>query len=232
MNLELLGRYQSLMARVSQACARSARFQSEVTLLAVSKKQPVEMMQDYLEICREQKIVATFGENYVQEFKKKREILNPGYLAHMIGPLQSNKVRDAVALFDLIESVHTVEIAQHIDKAAAKMGKVQSIYLQVNVSSDDLKSGFPVDSVMKQLDQLSNLQNISIDGLMTITRLYDEPEQARPDFRKLRNLRDEAAQHLGRPLGLSMGMSSDFEIAVEQGATVVRVGTALFGERN
>ena len=213
-----------LQQRVAAALKRSGRSTS-VQLVAVSKLQPASLVQEFVNLGGS----IILGENYVQEFKKKRVELKGDFQAHLIGPLQRNKAKLAVELFDVIESVHSVEVAQAIDKAAAQSGKVQEIFLQINISSDSAKSGFTADAAVEFFKgELTKLKNLNCTGLMTITELYEKPEDARGDFSRLYQL----AQSLKPGLSLSMGMSQDFEIAVEEGATHVRVGTALFGQRS
>ena len=224
MESELKQNLLKIQQRIAAALKRSGR-NTSVELVAVSKLQPASLVQEFLNLGGS----IILGENYVQEFKKKREELKGDFKAHLIGPLQRNKAKLAVELFDLIESVHSVEVAQAIDKAAAQLGKVQEIFLQINISSDAAKSGFTANAAAEFFrGELTRLKNLNCTGLMTITELYEKPEEARGDFRSLNQL----AQSLKPGLGLSMGMSQDFEIAVEEGATHVRVGTALFGERS
>lgn len=224
---------------IFEAALRAGVDQGKITLVAVSKKQPLEKMLDYQRELQRKGQIATFGENYVNEFKEKRPSLLSGFRAHMIGPLQRNKVKDAVALFDCIESVHSEEVVRAINKEAQKQGKVQNVFLQVNISADPQKAGFmpeQIDGVIELM--LAELPHVALTGLMTITRYYEQREDVRPDFRAMRKLRDDlyagakfAGAWRGGHLDLSMGMSADYDIAIEEGATVVRVGTALFGER-
>jgi len=221
--------YREIKERIRQACARAGRSIDQVKIVAVSKKQPLERVQELLDHCSAEEII--LGENYVQEFKKKNLELRGSYKKHLIGPLQSNKIKDAVKLFDLIESVQNLEVLRLVSQAAIKMGKVQEVLLQVNVSDDDAKSGFE-PSQLQSLNsgELLELRGVKLLGLMAITRLYARPEDARGDFRKLRELSTNLS-FLSSPL-LSMGMSADFEIAVEEGANLVRVGSAIFGSRD
>jgi len=209
------------------------RASSPITLLAVSKHQPVSLMIDYATLVAAQGGVPVFGENYVQEYSKKREQLNLPHRVHMIGPLQSNKVRAAVSLFDVIESVHSLAIAQAINREAQCIDKSQAIYLQVNVSGDDAKSGFALQDVMQFVERdLPTFKHVNLAGVMTITRQYDQPTDARGDFTLLAKIAAQLRGVLGCEIQCSMGMSSDYEVAIEQGATEVRLGTALFGERD
>ena len=207
-------------------------------LIAVSKKQPVSALRDYIIAARSRGIEPSLGENYMQELKSKRSQIGADATFHVIGPLQSNKVRDAVKYGDVIESVHSLAILRTVAQEARKQGKQQPIFLQVNISDDSAKSGFPeseVESVLQQASQQSDA--LRIDGLMTITALYDDPKAARADFRRMSALRTSLIKAGCSPLFnqarilLSMGMSADYSVAIEEGADLVRVGTALFGER-
>ena len=224
--------------KIVQATTRVDRNPYNVRLVAVSKRQSVSQMIEYASLCHATGTVPIFGENYVQEFGEKRKALEGDFKAHLIGPLQSNKAREAVSLFDMIESVHSLRIAQAIDKEASKIAKVQDILIQVNVSADPAKSGFGVIEVRGVLAELrATLKNVRICGLMTILENFDEPARTRQDYRRLFDLfiklRDDPQLGQGEDFcELSMGMSADFEIAIEEGATLIRVGTAIFGERH
>lgn len=215
--------------RISAACARAGRDRESVKLIAVSKTQPTGKMIEYADYCASRGEKPIFGENYVQEFKKKSAELNFKYSAHLIGGLQSNKAKDAAAIFDVVQSVDSKKIAEALNNGAARAGKILTCLLQVNISFDDQKRGFEPDDARRFLDEeASKLAHIEIAGLMTITKFYAEPEQAKPDFASLAAL---GAQMFPGPFELSMGMSQDFEAAIAEGATMVRVGTAIFGER-
>jgi pyridoxal phosphate enzyme (YggS family) len=226
---EIAGRLNEILARIAEACARQPPQGQPVRLVAVSKRQPIERVRALYSalplIPNSPPLI--LGENYVQEWAEKREELPPPSEVHLIGPLQSNKAREAVRLFDVIESVHSSKLVTLISKEAQRANKVQRIFLQVNISGDSAKSGFSPDEIPKALEQVRALPALSLEGLMTITREYATPEEARGDFRAMRSLRDR----LNPALGLSMGMSSDFDIAIQEGATHVRVGSALFGSR-
>lgn len=231
-------RLNNILEKIDQAAARSSRTRDDITLVAVSKKQPSQLMYEYLDAAAERDLPVVFGENYVQELKSKRGDFSTGSVFHLIGPLQSNKIRDAVRYADVIQSVHSLSVLQGIAEEAGKQGKHQRIFIQVNIGDDPRKSGFKAAEIPKLLSEVHVYSALlSILGLMTITPYYDEPEHARPDFRTMKALRDELcmvglshAFENGRPL-LSMGMSADFHIAIEEGADLVRIGTALFGER-
>jgi pyridoxal phosphate enzyme (YggS family) len=173
-----------------------------------------------------------FGENKVQEAKAKIPLC-PGKLRwHMIGHLQSNKCRDAVHFFEMIQSVDSLPLAQEINKWADKSAKTMPILLEVNVAGESSKFGYGPQKLLGELKEINALSRTEIHGLMTVAPWSSEPEKVRPVFRKLRELKQECEQILGAPLPhLSMGMSGDFEVAIEEGATIIRVGTAFFGPR-
>ncbi len=207
--------------RVAEAARRSGRRADEVTVVAVTKYVAVEAIEA---ACRSG--LKHFGENRVQEAQPKIERLRhlrPSIAWHLVGHLQSNKVRLAAGMFDVVHSVDSVRLAEMLSKAA-KMEL--AILLQVNVAGEATKSGFAVDRVPPALDDIRHLPRLRVAGLMTIAPLVADPEQVRPVFRRLRQLRDGLGlEHL------SMGMTDDFEVAIEEGATMVRIGRAIFGER-
>lgn len=213
--------------RVRAACARASRDPASVTLLAVAKGQPPERVGAAADLG-----LSLFGENRVQEARAKIGLC-PGKLRwHMIGHLQSNKCRDAVRLFEMIQSVDSLELAAEIDRCAEKAAKTMPVLLEVNVAGEATKFGFTPAQVRQQLEAINALRRLEIRGLMTIAPWTPDPERARLFFRQLRVLKEESEQILGAPLAeLSMGMSGDFEVAIEEGATLIRIGTALFGPR-
>ncbi|TQD25866.1 YggS family pyridoxal phosphate-dependent enzyme [Methanolobus vulcani] len=179
---------------------------------------------------------AIIGENRVQEFEEKSDRLLPCE-KHMIGHLQTNKVKKAVENFDVIQSVDSLKVALEIDKRAEDAGKVQEIYLQVNIGDESQKSGFELDEIRQSINEIASLKNIRVTGMMCIPP-YVPPEQARPYFRKMKALFDELKVETQGKFDnidlkeLSMGMSGDYRVAIEEGATMVRIGSAIFGERN
>ncbi len=220
------------------AAERSGRSPSSITLVAVSKTKSIEEMGAYAALASREGVPIVFGENYLQEIKAKRLHLPPGSELHMIGPLQSNKVRDAVQLCDVIESVHTLKTLQLVAKEAARINKRQRILLQVNIGEDPNKSGFTPDTLRDALGVCAaHPQELQLEGLMTMLPYEENPEASRPHFRALARLREQLHSERGTDafhsgfIALSMGMSDDFHIAIEEGADIVRVGTALFGER-
>jgi pyridoxal phosphate enzyme (YggS family) len=228
----------AVLQSLERAASHTSRTRSDIELVAVSKKQPVSLMREYIEAAQARAVPIIFGENYVQELKAKRSELPQEVVIHLIGPLQSNKIRDAVRYADVIQSVHSLSVLEGIAHEAHKQGKQQDVFLQVNIGDDSRKSGFQSTEIPKLLaDARAHSSSLRILGLMTITPFYDDPEQARPDFAKMRKLRDDlfsagltGAFADGKVL-LSMGMSADFDVAIEEGADLVRVGTAIFGER-
>ena len=220
----------SVNEKINAALDRSGRDISELKLVAVSKKQPVSKINAFLG-CSYLQLKPIIGENYVQEFRDKKPEIAGSFEAHLIGPLQSNKAKLAVELFDVIETVHTLKLAEALDKAAEGFGKAQRVFIQVNISDDPNKSGIAPEELNSFYKELSALTNIKIEGIMTITRFYEDPELVRPDFKKMFAIKKDLEQEAGAALELSMGMSSDYEIAIEEGATVIRVGTAIFGKR-
>ncbi len=217
-----------VLERIAAACARVGRDPGEVALVAVSKTVPVERLRAALVAG-----IDRLGENRVQEAAAKVPEL-PGARWHLVGPLQSNKARRAVELFEVIETVDSVDLALRLDRIVGELrpGTRYPVLLQVNVDRDPAKAGLDPEAVAWALDRISELERLEVRGLMTIGRLVREPEAARPTFRSLARLA-ERLRRSGLRLGpeLSMGMSDDFEVAVEEGATIVRIGRAIFGER-
>lgn len=216
-----------VQSRIANACARANRPPSEVTLLAVSKNHPAETVTEAVRLG-----LTLFGENRVQEAKAKIP-LSPGRARwHFIGHLQSNKARDAVALFETIESVDSLALASELQKQAEKQAKTVKMLLEVNVAGESSKFGWNPERLLAELVQINAFPRLELHGLMTVAPYVTDAEKVRLVFRRLRELRDRCADALGAPLPvLSMGMSGDLEVAVEEGATLVRVGTALFGPR-
>jgi pyridoxal phosphate enzyme (YggS family) len=217
-----------LRERIARAANRVGRSGTEVALLAVSKTYPSAAIQAaYAAGIRE------FGENRVQEWEAKRaELAALDAKWHFIGHLQSNKARRAVQTFDLIDSIDTMALARKVDSAAAEENKRLPVLIEVHLGEEATKSGVAEAELHPLAQSLVALPRLELRGLMTIPPYLDEPDRLRPYFRKLRELRDALSNTLGRPLpALSMGMSHDFEIAIEEGATEVRIGSALFGER-
>ena len=218
----------AIRERISRAAERSGRGAGEVTLVAVAKTFPAESIRAAYDLG-----LRHFGENRVQEWESKRSALSElDATWHLIGHLQSNKARRAANLFHRVDSVDSLGLAQKLDAAAAAEGKRLSVLLEVHLGGEETKSGVAEDELQTLAEGVAALRNLELLGVMTIPPYFEDPERARPYFRKLRGLRDGLRARIGKPPGvLSMGMSHDFEIAIEEGATEVRIGTALFGER-
>ena len=218
-----------VLARIAAACARVGRDPAEVTLLAVSKTVPADALRDAVSAGLD-----LLGENRVQEALAKAPDV-PGARWQLVGPLQGNKVRKALETFESIQTVDSVALAERLDRLSGEMhpGTRYPVLLQVNVDDDPGKAGFLPPDLEAAIGRLGGLPNLDIRGLMTIGRLVDDPEAARPTFQRLRAL-SERWRAGDAPIGpaLSMGMTDDFEVAIEEGATIVRVGRALFGERH
>jgi pyridoxal phosphate enzyme (YggS family) len=217
--------------RISRAAARAGRRAQDVRLIAVSKSQPAERVRAAFAAG-----LRDFGENKVQEADGKiadlADLRAAGIAWHMIGHMQSNKARRAAVLFDCIHSLDDVRLAPRLENAAAEQRKVLKALVQVDLAGEESKFGLEPSRLMASLDQLRGSKSLHVIGLMVLPPLTDDPEDARPYFRQLRELRDQAVrENLMVGSELSMGMSHDLEVAVEEGATMVRVGTALFGPR-
>ncbi|HTV41805.1 MAG TPA: YggS family pyridoxal phosphate-dependent enzyme [Candidatus Sulfotelmatobacter sp.] len=217
----------AIQQRIQSACDHAGRDAGSVMLLAVSKTHSAEAIGEAVR-CGQ----IFFGENKVQEAKAKIPS-SPGRARwHFIGHLQSNKARDAVELFEMIQSVDSLGLAQEISKRCEQASKEMPVLLEVNVAGESSKFGYNPERLLAELKQLNSLPRIAVQGLMTIPPFSTQLEKSRPHFQRLRELKSQCENVLGVPLPhLSMGMSGDFEIAVEEGATIVRVGTALFGPR-
>jgi pyridoxal phosphate enzyme (YggS family) len=215
--------------RIAEAALRKGRRPSDVRLMAVTKTVDDERVAEAIAAGAD-----IIGENYVQEGRRKIEKLGKTVEWHMIGHLQTNKAKYAVTLFDLIHSVDRMELAQELSRRAALAGTVTPVLIEVNTGGEDTKSGIPPARALELARNAASLPNLSVRGLMTMPPWFDDPEEARPFFRSLRELRDriEGEQIAGvRMRELSMGMTQDFEVAVEEGSTIVRIGRAIFGER-
>lgn len=219
---------QQIQARVEAACARSGRPTSDVSIMAVSKGHPASAVKELVELGQ-----VLFGESKIQEAKEKIPQCPGSARWQMIGHLQTNKARDAVRMFDMIQSVDSLHLAEELQKVADKACKTVKILLEVNVAGESSKFGYAPGRVLDEFMDLNAFPRLEIHGLMTIAPWSPTPERARPYFRRLAELRRQCEDRLGAPLPvLSMGMSGDFEVGIEEGATLVRVGTLLFGERS
>jgi len=221
----------SVMNRIKQSAVSSGRDPESVRLVAVSKTIPAETVKKAIDAGAN-----TLGENYIQEAKTKfNDLISYPVSWHFIGHLQTNKAKYAVRIFDLIHSVDSFKLALELNKQAGKTGKIQHVLIQVNVAEESSKSGISIQNTLSLIKEISVLNNISIKGLMTMPPFFNEPEKVRPFFKDLRNLRDTIRREEIDNVGmeeLSMGMTGDFEAAIEEGATLVRIGTAIFGDRN
>ncbi len=225
--MDLAANLEAIRLRIKAACDRCDREPNSLTLMAVSKTQSPEAVGAAANLG-----LSVFGENKVQEAKAKIPLC-PGKLRwHFIGHLQSNKCRDAVELFEMIQSVDSLSLAQEINKRANEAAKTMPVLLEVNLAGEASKFGYGPKQLLAELREINSLPRLEIHGLMTVPPWTPDAETSRPHFRRLRELKAECEQILGAPLPhLSMGMSGDFEVAIEEGATMVRIGTALFGPR-
>ena len=219
--------FAQVQKRIATACDRAGRSPSEIQIIAVGKKFTADIIREAAD-CG----LTLFGENRVQEAKAKIPDC-PGHLRwHFIGNLQTNKCRDAVALFEMIHAVDSVRLAAELNKRCEQAAKVMPVLLEVNVSGEGSKHGFTPATAVAAMDVFDDFPQLELHGLMTMAPYARDPESARPFFQKLREAKATCEDQLGAPLPeLSMGMSGDFEIAIEEGATMVRLGTCLFGPR-
>lgn len=220
-----------ICGRISHAAIRAGRKPEDIKLIAVTKTISIQQIKEAIDAG-----LRIFGESKVQEAREKIEdarcmIHDAGIQWHLIGHLQKNKAKTAVELFEMIHSIDSLELAEIADKHAEKAGKIQKILLQVKLSDETSKYGILKDNLFRLIREISGLKNLSIRGLMTIPPFFENPENARPYFNELRVLRDKAETMEFNLPELSMGMTNDFEVAIEEGATMVRIGTAIFGER-
>ena len=224
---EVTRRLQEVRARIAVACARARRAPGSVRLVAVSKTVPAAIVAEAMAAGQ-----SLFGENRVQEALTKIDATGPGAAWHLIGHLQKNKARLAAGVFELIHGVDDRELAAELDRRAASRSTTQPVLVQANLAGEPTKQGAGEEGLMPLLELVAGLRHLDLRGLMIIPPPVVDPELSRPWFRRLRELRDRAALRLARPLPeLSMGMTDDFEVAIEEGATLVRVGRAIFGER-
>jgi pyridoxal phosphate enzyme (YggS family) len=231
--METIGSVSENIAFVREEIARAARkagrSPADVRLLAVTKTVDDDRIREAIAAG-----VDLIGENYVQEARRKIELLGRPLPWHFIGHLQTNKAKYAVRLFDLIHSVDRVELARELDRRAAAAGLTLKILVEVNVSGEASKSGVPAREALALVRTIAEFPRLSVRGLMTMPPWFDDPEEARPHFAALRNLADSIRRERIENVQmeeLSMGMTNDYRIAVEEGATIVRVGRAIFGER-
>jgi len=228
MNDALEKNYSRLSAEIRQAAEKAGRDPGSVRLLAVSKKVPAERLRILWGLGQR-----LFGENRVQEARIKIPEMPPGGEWHFIGGLQTNKAKEAVEWFDVVESVDRIELAQELQKRSEAAGKNLKVLIEVNVGEEAAKHGSKPEDVGVLVAAINGMTRLEARGLMAIPPFREDPEEARPFFRKLREIRDSLEQSSGAALPeLSMGMSHDFAVAIAEGATLVRIGTALFGPRS
>lgn len=221
MSESIRDRLERVQERIAQAATRAGRIPAEITLLAVSKKKPASAIIEAYEAGQRE-----FGENYIQEFQSKKPQLPelPGAAFHFIGELQSNKTRLACDLFDCVQTVSSVKVARRLNEQTEGS---RDVFIEVKLSGEESKGGIAAESLGELVTFLGECENLNLRGLMTMPPWSDDPETARPYFSKLRTLAE-----LHSLKELSMGMSGDLEVAIEEGSTLVRIGTAIFGPRN
>ncbi len=219
-----------IRARIRAAAERAGRDPGSVRLVAVSKHQPLAAIREAMGAGQ-----VVFGENYLQEAQDKVAALGQGLIWHCIGHLQSNKARVAAEIFDCIETLDRLKLAKALETRLAELGKTMPVLVQVNVGGEAQKAGVSPEEAGQLCRELQQFPHLRLQGLMTMPPFFDQPEAARPYFRELRILSEDLTGNgllrLHGPVELSMGMSGDFEVAIEEGATLVRIGRAIFGER-
>lgn len=226
----LLDNLNDVEKRIQAACDRNGRKREEVLLVAVSKTKPVEMIEEIMAAG-----IVEFGENKPQELRDKYEVLPKNLHFHMIGHLQTNKIKYVIDRAVLIHSIDSIRLAEAVNAEAKKHDRIMPVLVEVNVAQEESKSGFLVEETEKAIREIAKLSNIRVEGLMTIAPFVENAEENRQYFVKLRKLSvDIAAKNIDNVTmhHLSMGMTGDYEVAIEEGATMVRVGTGIFGERN
>ncbi len=228
---QLGARIAQIRVQIQAAALKCGRLPEEVTLIAISKTHPASLVRTAIELG-----ATDIGENRVQEAEQKiNEVGRNTARWHLVGHLQANKARRAVQLFDVIHSLDSLELARRLDRLCGEEGcESLPVLIQVDLGEEETKSGIAERQLPELVVGLKELERVKLVGLMTLPPFFDDPEQARPFFRRLRELRDElgAQEIFGDQKGeLSMGMTHDFEVAIEEGATMIRVGTAIFGER-
>jgi len=227
----LLDTIKNVYRKISSAAIRSGRNPFDVTLVAVTKTVDAGRIKEAVSLG-----LRVFGENRVQEAQKKieqckEECADCQVEWHMIGHLQKNKAKIAVRLFDLIHSIDSIGLAEEVNTCASKENKVQKVLIEVKLSEEETKQGVAKENLMGLIRAATTMKNLKLTGLMTIPPFFEDPEMARPFFRELRELRDNAEKNGYALPELSMGMTNDFEVAILEGATMVRIGTGIFGER-
>lgn len=228
--IDVAQNFQTVRERGARAAERAGRNVDDVIIVGASK---------LVEVARIEQAIAAglrhVGENYAQEARPKIEAIGSRVIWHFIGRLQTNKARDAVRMFDVIHSLDRLELAKELSKRAVAVGKVMDVFAEVNIAGEETKSGIAPNKVEALMRQAAELPNLRVCGLMTMPPPFDDPEKSRPYFRALRTLKEELTQKNISNVELShlsMGMTADFEVAIEEGATIVRIGTGIFGPRS
>jgi pyridoxal phosphate enzyme (YggS family) len=227
--MSIASNLERLRNEIANACARAHRDPSTVALMAVSKMNSAEAVREAYEAGQR-----LFGENRVQEWQTKRTSLTDLFDAtqvHLIGPLQNNKTSKAAEIFDTIDTLDSIKTAERLNAAAQSLGKTLRVLIEVKLSHEDTKHGLAPEELPALLTALQPLAHLEVRGLMTVPPFDEDPETARPVFQHLRRLRDEHLTLCPTLTELSMGMSNDFAVAIEEGSTTVRIGTAIFGKR-
>ena len=226
--MSIAARLAEVKNQLLEAASMAGRSASEIELLAVSKTYPAEVVAEVVDAG--QKLL---GENRVQEALEKQPELASDIAWHLIGPLQRNKVRKVVGQFACLQGIDSLKLAKAVARVAEELSVKQAIFLQVRVGNEDSKSGFEPSELLAAIEELRCLSSLKIEGLMSIPPPVEKPEDARPYFAEVRELRDRLSAESGLSLSqLSMGMSGDFQAAIAEGATMVRIGSAIFGKRN
>lgn len=229
MDIDISANIARIKQQIASTCAHCGRDPHDVKLMAVTKTVPVERILQAVDAG-----ITLLGENYVQEAREKYDLLGSRVQLHLIGHLQTNKAKYAVKLFDCVHSVDRLELAQELDRRAKAAGRKINILIEVNVSGEKTKNGVPAAQALELIQAAAPLENLFVRGLMTMAPYSDDPENSRPYFQALRNIRNIIAREgiAGVQMEeLSMGMTDDFAVAIEEGATIVRIGRAIFGKR-
>ncbi|MBI4526566.1 MAG: YggS family pyridoxal phosphate-dependent enzyme [Deltaproteobacteria bacterium] len=227
--IDVAANYRKILAQIGEAAARSGRSPGEIRILAASKSQSIDLIRGAIEAG-----VRYIGENYVQEARDKKKHICEPVEWHMIGHLQRNKAKPAVECFDLIQTLDNLDLALELEKEARKRAKTVRAFIEVNLAREEAKSGIHKEEVKHLLEEVGKLSRLSVEGLMAVPPFKENPEEVRPYFRELREMQSKLKQFKIPNVDLkelSMGMTHDYVVAVEEGATMVRIGTALFGPR-
>ncbi|HEY2922049.1 MAG TPA: YggS family pyridoxal phosphate-dependent enzyme [Candidatus Binatia bacterium] len=228
--VDVAANYRAILSRINDTAAKCGRKAEDIKLLGASKSQSIDAIQAAIAAG-----VKLIGENYVQEAKEKKDRIAESVEWHMIGHLQRNKAKVAIELFDIIESLDNLALARELDKEAGKRGRKVRAFIEVNLGNEESKSGIAKNQVVSLVEEVASLSNMRVEGLMTVPPFRENLEEARPYFRELSELRERLNELRLSNVDLrelSMGMTHDYTVAIEEGATIVRIGTALFGPRS